>query len=32
MVHITALVMRDTLETDETAHARIYTIRLLGGE
>ena len=32
VVHITALVRRDMLEMDETAQARIYTIRLLSGE
>ena len=32
LVHITALVRKDMLETEETAQARIYTIRLFGGE
>ena len=32
VVHITALVRRDMLEMDEAAQARIYAIRLFGGE
>ena len=32
LVHITVLVRNDMLETDETAQARTYTIRMFTGE
>ena len=32
LVHITALVRRGMLETDETAQASLFTIRPFGGE
>ena len=32
LVHITVLVRKDMLETDETAQARTYTIRMFSGE